>query len=93
MRMQGTVAMPRSFAASTRQWPARMVCAASISTGLVKPKVRMLSATWRICFFEWVRALRAHGLQAGGLDLLEVGGVARYRSRPGRPGVGTGTLE
>jgi hypothetical protein len=25
---------------------------------LVKPKVRMLSATWRICFLEWVRALR-----------------------------------
>jgi hypothetical protein len=61
MRMQGTVAMQRSFAAWTRQWPARMVCSASISTGLVKPKVRMLSATCRICFLEWVRALRAHG--------------------------------
>ena len=75
MRMQGTVAMPRSFAASTRQWPARMVCSASISTGLVKPKVRMLSATWRICFFEWVRALRAQGFRrAGSICSIELGG-------------------
>jgi hypothetical protein len=29
----------------------------SISTGLVKPKWRMLSAICWICFFEWVRAL------------------------------------
>jgi hypothetical protein len=33
----------------------------SISTGLVNPKVRMLSAIWRTCFFEWVRAFPGHG--------------------------------
>jgi hypothetical protein len=27
--------------------------------GALKPKRRKLSAIWRICFFEWVRALAA----------------------------------
>jgi hypothetical protein len=31
---------------------------------LVKPKVRMLSAICRICFFEWVRAFFAQGRSA-----------------------------
>ena len=31
----------------------------------------MLSATWRICFFEWVRALRAQGFRRAGVDLLD----------------------
>ena len=63
---QGTVARPSSFAAATRPWPARMVFDSSISTGLVKPKVRMLSAIWRTCFFEWVRALPGQGLRVSG---------------------------
>jgi hypothetical protein len=40
------------------------VFSASISTGLVKPKVSILSAICRICFFEWVRALRFQGRNA-----------------------------
>src|SRR5262245_2706446 len=36
-RMVGTLASPKSFAAATRPWPAIMVSASSISTGLVKP--------------------------------------------------------
>ena len=63
---QGTVARPSSFAAATRPWPARIMFDSSISTGLVKPKVRMLSAIWRTCFFEWVRALPGQGLRVSG---------------------------
>ena len=33
-----------------------------MSTGTVKPQAPMLSAIWRICFFECVRALRGLGL-------------------------------
>ena len=58
MRRHGTVAISSSRAASTRPWPARMRFSPSISTGLVKPKRRMLSAIWRICLRECVRALR-----------------------------------
>jgi hypothetical protein len=36
----------------------------SIRIGTRKPKAVVLSAIWRICFFEWVRALRALGLIA-----------------------------
>ena len=42
----------------TRPWPAIIPPFASIRMGLVKPKRRMLSAIWRICFLEWVRAFR-----------------------------------
>jgi hypothetical protein len=56
--------MPSNFAASTRPCPARIVFSASISTALVKPKVLILSAICRICFFEWVRALRFQGRNA-----------------------------
>ena len=39
-----------------------MVPASSISTGAVKPNCRILAAICRICFVEWVRAFRAHGV-------------------------------
>ena len=57
----GTRSILSSFAASTRPWPARMCLSSSISTDLVKPNVLMLSAIWRTCLREWVRALRGHG--------------------------------
>jgi hypothetical protein len=50
--------MPSRFAAAARPWPAMMQRSASISTGLVKPNASMLLAICRICFLEWVRALR-----------------------------------
>ena len=55
--------MSSSRAASTRPCPARMRFSPSISTGLVKPKRRMLSAIWRSCLRECVRALRGPGPQ------------------------------
>jgi hypothetical protein len=53
--------MPKSLAAATLPCPARIVPASSIRTGLVKPKAFMLSAIWRTCFLEWVRALLVNG--------------------------------
>ena len=53
--------MPRSFAASTRPWPARIVFALSIRMGLVKPKLRIDSAICFTCLREWVRAFFAQG--------------------------------
>ena len=54
---------PRTVAAATRPWPARIVPASSISTGTVKPNCRMLATICRICFLEWVRAFRGHGVR------------------------------
>jgi hypothetical protein len=34
------------------------------AVGLTKPKRRMLWAICRICFLEWVRALRRYGMRA-----------------------------
>ena len=49
-----------------RPWPARIVPASSISTGTVKPNCRMLATICRICFLEWVRAFRGHGVRVAG---------------------------
>src|SRR5215468_1215507 len=38
-----------------------MLLPSSIRIGTTKPKAVILSAIWRICFFEWVLALRALG--------------------------------
>jgi hypothetical protein len=58
--------MPRSFAASTWPWPATMPPARSIRTGLLNPNRSMLSAIWRIYFFECVRGLIARGFRSAG---------------------------
>ena len=50
---------PSSLAASTRPWPAMISPSSETSTGLVNPNRSMLAAICLICFFEWVRALRA----------------------------------
>jgi hypothetical protein len=41
-----------------------MMPSSSIRTGTRKPNAAILSAIWRICFFECVLALRALGLSA-----------------------------
>ena len=72
--MAGILLRPRSFAASSRPCPASSIEFSSISTGTVKPQATMLSAIWRICFLECVRALR-------GLDLSEAIGRGSTASR------------
>lgn len=62
--MTGIFSRPRSFAARIRPCPPSVVEVSSMSTGTRKPKTPMLSAIWRICFFECVRALRGLGLIA-----------------------------
>jgi hypothetical protein len=49
----------------------------SIRTGLVKPNSRMLSAICRICFREWLRALREQGVRdpSAKYSMLRVGEV------------------
>jgi hypothetical protein len=49
------------LAASTLPCPSMIASSSPISTGLVKPNSRMLSAICRICFLEWVRAFLAQG--------------------------------
>src|ERR1700730_8060528 len=56
--------MPRSFAASTRPWPARISFALVASTGFVKPKRSIDRALALICFLKWARALRGYGISA-----------------------------
>ena len=53
-----------------------------MSTGTRKPKSPMLSAIWRICFFECVRALRGFldRVKSDKLDLVH----EHLRYRPGR---------
>src|SRR2546427_11150016 len=59
-----------SFAASTRPWP--MISPSfPISTGLVKPNRRVLSAICRICFLEWVVEREEWREEAFGMPNLE----------------------
>ena len=60
----GTSLRSRSIAAARRPCPNRIVLLSSTTMGTTKPKTRMLSAIWRICFLECVRALRGLGLSA-----------------------------
>ena len=47
-----------------------------MTTGIRKPKARMLSAILRICFFEWRRGLEGCGLsEATSTCSMDVSGV------------------
>jgi hypothetical protein len=81
-RTVGTFFIPISLAASTRPCPAMISLSSLIKTGLVKPNRSMLSAIWRICFLEWVRAFFRRAVAANRRPRLSRFGRRTLHHRP-----------